>query len=514
MKYKISLAVVASLTLLAACGQRTEEAAEPATEAAPAKPSAAAPGELVLPATTSAAEALALYKKGWKAWDVGRLPEAHKHFVAAAEADPSFAIAHLMAAMAAQSTESFVSNLKRASENAPEASAGEQLMIRSIERAFAGDQVGQIAALEELTAVHPDSPRAWVFLGFSQGQVNNVAESREALYKAAELDPTMVGPHFTLANNFMFLEPKDLAKAEKHAMKAVKLASGEPNPHDVLGDVHRAQGNLAAAYDDYTKAADLAPDMGSPLQQRAHVSSFLGNYDEARADYTKSAELEDARGTNAGPFFLVFRAYVDVHAGNPDAAIAELRGLSDAAADSDMEGAADFRVNALSSAALIAIHYGDADAASSAIEDMAAIMRAQADEVGTSEYRDGQEATIAYNEGLLAARMGDAETAAAKAAAFEGFAASSQNPRKLERMHEILGMSAYYQGDHENAVEHLSQGDHQGTMYTKYYLALAHESLGNAEEAARLFAELAVWNFNGPGYALIRGDVLAKISQG
>lgn len=514
MKYTMSLASVASLALLAACGQRAEEAADPSTEAAPAETSPAARSGMALPATTSSPEALALYMQGWKAWDLGRIIDARAHFIAAGDADPSFAMAHLMAALSEQSTEGFVSKLRTASETAAEASAGEQLMIRSIERAFAGDQVGQIAALEELTALHPDSPRAWSFLGFSQSQVNNIAASREALSRAIELDPTLVGPHSTLANNYMFFEPKDLAKAEKHAMKAVELAPHEPGGYDLLGDVHRSQGNLEAAYDDYTTASKLAPDLGSPLQQRGHVNSFLGNYDEARADYTRSAELEDARGTNAGPVFLVFRAYVDVHAGNPDAAIAELRSIAEAAADSDMEGAADIRVNALSSAALIAIHYGDADAATAAIEDMAAVMRAQADDVGTEEFRDAQEATIAYNEGLLAARMGDAETAAAKAAAFEGFVASSQNPRKLERMHEILGMSAYYQGDHEGAVEHLSQGDHQGTMYTKYYLALAQESLGNSEEAAKMFSELATWNFNGPGYALIRADVLAKVSQG
>ena len=514
MNYKISLVSVASVALLAACGQRAEEPAESAPAAAPAETSPAAPSGMALPATTSSPEALALYTQGWKAWDVGRIIDARAQCVAASEADPSFAMAHLMAALSEQSTEGFVSRLRIASDTAAEASAGEQLMIRSIERAFAGDQIGQIAALEELTSLHPDSPRAWSFLGFAQGQVNNVAASREALSKAIEFGPTLVGPQFTLANNYMFLEPKDLAKAEKHAMKAVELAPHEPSGHDLLGDVHRSQGNLEAAYDDYTKASQLAPDLGSPLQQRGHVNSFLGTYDEERADSNRSAALEDARGTTAGPVFLVFRAYVDVHAGNPEAAIAQLRSVSDGVADSDMEGAADIQVNALSSAALIAIHYGDADAATSAIEDMAAVMRAQADDVGTDEYRDAQEATIAYNEGLLAARMGDAETAAAKAAAFEGFAASSQNPRKLERMHEILGMSAYYQGDHEGAVEHLSQGDHQGTMYTKYYLALAHESLGNSEEAARMFNELAVWNFNGPGYALIRGDVLAKVSQG
>ena len=56
----------------------------------------------------------------------------------------------------------------------------------------------------------------------------------------------------------------------------------------------------------------------------------------------------------------------------------------------------------------------------------------------------------------------------------------------------------------------LSAGDHLNNMHTKYYLARAHESAGNADEAARLYAELAVWNFNGPGYAIFRKDILAR----
>ena len=60
------------------------------------------------------------------------------------------------------------------------------------------------------------------------------------------------------------------------------------------------------------------------------------------------------------------------------------------------------------------------------------------------------------------------------------------------------------------AIEHLAAGDHLNNMYTKYYLARAHDSAGNAEETARLFGELAVWNFNGPGYAMFRKDILAR----
>ena len=106
--------------------------------------------------------------------------------------------------------------------------------------------------------------------------------------------------------------------------------------------------------------------------------------------------------------------------------------------------------------------------------------------------------------------MGDTEGAATKAAEFEGYAASSSNPRKLERMHEIQGMSAYYQDDFAGAVQHLSSADHLNNMYAKYYLAMANDAAGNSDEADRLFAELAVWTFNGPGYAMFRADILER----
>jgi lipoprotein NlpI len=79
-------------------------------------------------------------------------------------------------------------------------------------------------------------------------------------------------------------------------------------------------------------------------------------------------------------------------------------------------------------------------------------------------------------------------------------------------MHAILGLSAYYQGDFASAVEHLSAGDNQNNMVNKYYLAKANESAGNADQAAQLFSELAVYNFNSPGFALFRKKILNSVA--
>jgi len=513
MKSKYILACIASLALVASCGQRADDAAPEAAATASDSPIAADSGGMVLPATTSSDAAREHYMAAWADFENSRITSANGKFMQAAAADPGFAMAHLMASLSAASTESFTAHLREASANKADATRGEQLAIEAFERALASDAAGRIAAHVELTNLHPDSPRAWVFLGDSQGNVNNTAEARAAYEKAIELDSDLVPAHINLGNNLLTQEPKDFAMAEKHFMKAVAITPNEPNPHDLLGDVHRAQDNLEAAYDDYSKAAELAPDLGSAYQQRGHVNSFLGNYDEARADYTRSAKLEDTRGSNAGGFFLIFRTYVNVHEGNIEAAIAELQELAASADDAYSEGAMDLKVFAFSNAALFATEAGDSEAASAAIADAAAVLRQQGEDVGSEEFQDAQEATISYMEGLLAARTGDTERAATKAAEFEGHAASSSNPRKLERMHEIQGIAAFYQDDFAGAVQHLSAGNHMNNMYTKYYLARANEAAGNADEAARLYDELAVWNFNGPGYAMFRKDILARAAS-
>lgn len=505
MTTKTILAGIASLALVTACGQEAEESPMATEEIAEDSS-----GGMVLPATTDSEEALALYMAGWADVENSRGNSANGQFLKAAAADPSFAVAHLMTALTSNSTEGFVANLGLASANKAGATPGEQLMITAFERALASDAAGRIAAFKELTTMHPDSPRAWVFLGDSYGNVNETAKARASYTKAIELDGQFVPGHINLGNNFLTQEPKNFAMAEQHFRHAAEITPNEPNPHDLLGDVHRAQGNLEAAYNDYTRAAELAPELGSGLQQRGHVNSFLGNYAEARSDYSRSAELEDARGSNAGGFFLVFRAYVNAHEGDLGAAVAELQEIAAGADASTAEGALDLKINALSSAALFAIEAGENDTAAAIIADASAAMRQRADDVGSDEFRDAQEATISYMEGLLAARMKNAELASAKAAEFERHVASSSNPRKLERMHEILGISAYGHDDFAGAIEHLSAGDHLNNMYTKYYLARAHESAGNAEEASRLFSELAVWNFNGPGYAMFRKDILAR----
>jgi tetratricopeptide (TPR) repeat protein len=505
-KFAARLAPLMIAPLLVACGDQGADTAESMEFESPAGEMAAV---MTMPVTTESEAAREEFYTGLYAMDMARPVEANAAFERAVADDPNFALGYLMVANTGASTDEFTTNLARAVELADNASPAEQTWITIVKRGFDADIEGQLAAAEELVEMNPESPRAWMALSNVQAGMNDIADSRESLKKAIELAPDMAAAHMQLGNNYLFLEPKDFTAAEQHFQAAIDLAPDEPQPYDLMGDVHRAQGNLEAAADDYTMAADRAPTLGSPLQQRGHVYSFLGNYEQARADYDAAIELENARGSNAGPFYLPFRAYVNIHAGDPDAAIAELIELVDNAESMTTEGVTDVKINALTNVVQIAMHYGDYETATDALEDLAVLLRQQGEEVGTERFKRGQEQAITYWEGMIAARQGDAETARAKAEELTALVEPDANPRKMEPVHQLLGITEYFQGNYEAAIEHLKQGN-PNNIYMKYFLARALEETGDAESAGAIYDELAVYNFNGVTYAMIRADVLER----
>ncbi len=138
-------------------------------------------------------------------------------------------------------------------------------------------------------------------------------------------------------------------------------------------------------------------------------------------------------------------------------------------------------------------------------------MMEEAQQVGTDEFRRGQQANIAIFDGWLAARKGDYATATSKAEESMRLLEPDQNPRKNEPAHELLGYVSLKQGKAREAIDHIQQGD-PGNIYMTYHLALAHEAAGNTEKARELYQKVASYNFNDVGFALVRKDATKKVS--
>ena len=173
-----------------------------------------------------------------------------------------------------------------------------------------------------------------------------------------------------------------------------------------------------------------------------------------------------------------------------------------------MAGAKTFT---LTNSAAIALHHGLFAEAEDILAELDAVIRNNAERVGAPDFARQQEANLLLWQSQLAARRGDYPAAVARAEEHRALLAEDHNPRRFEGYHGLLGLVELLQGNHGAAAEQLRKSD-RNEVYVKYHLALAEEGAGNLEEAKRLFKEVAEWNFNSVGFALVRKDALARMA--
>ena len=496
-----SLLAVASAVLLSGCG-----AAPPPASRDLAALDGVTSAIMSYPITTASTTARNHFLQGQRELDLVRPFEALDHFKAAVAADSTFAFAYLGMANTSNSLVDFRTGLERAEHFAATASDAEQLQIQIARRGFENDASGQLALAQQLVAKYPNSARAHELLGTIQAGLNRTAEARASAEKALSLEPRFLLPQTDLGTSYLFNEPRDLQKALQYYQAAAALAPNEPAMHDFLGDAQRALNNLPAARTEYTRGHELNPRDAGMVQQRGHVNSFAGDYDAARADYDSSMAL--GRG-NERAAFAPFKAYVSVYAGDPQRAITELNQLVGGIDAMNLPEPRGSKIAALGNVAFIGIHTKDFYAADAALKQRTPLMMQQAEHSGSAAFRRGQQANVTFFDGWLAARRGEYGTALQAARRFSEILAPDENPRKLEPMHQLMGFIALYQDKWKEAAAHFREANLLDP-YVKYNYALALEGSGDKAHAKQIFSELAIYNFNTLGYALIRKECQQK----
>src|SRR5262245_256723 len=461
-----------------------------------------------IPITTNSQSARMDFIAGQAALDRGDGSQANALFRSAVAADPDFTYAWFNLGVASFSTEEFSASLKKAQASAAKASPGERLLVEINQRFLDSDFESQQSLANQLVKQYPNSPRAWLALAGVQGGVNKFAEQRQSIAKAIELDPTLAAAPLAMANSYLFNEPRDMAQAEKFFRQTIAINPGVSSYWWGLGDVYRGTNRLEEAREYYKRATLLNPNDGIAQLKLGHVDSFLGNYEEARTDYDRG--IATAAPVNK-PFYANYKVFTWVHAGDSATAVRELEKLAAGADSMDLpdDQQTGAKVFALTNAATVALHTGMNDEAARVIGELAEVLRANGKAVGTHEFSNMQEAQIAYFEGQLAAHRGDFAGASKLAKKYSELVTPQKNPRKMENYHDLMGLISYLQKKYPQAVAEYRQAD-LTNMYNKYHLAQALEAANQGAEARKIYKEVANWNFNTVGYALVRKDAIAR----
>jgi len=501
--YRDLICTIAALVLLlgaVGCAQK-EEMATADQEAA------SSAGKI--PYTTESKVARTLCEEGEYLSDVGRNVQAREKFVAAVAEDPAFVRAHFDQSNVAVSYKEFQSCLDIAEVNIDSVSEGERLMVEINRTVLTNDTEKGVQLAIELVHTYPDSARAAVMLGNMQSATGDNEAARESYVRALEIDPNFAGALMGAAVSYLYRTPKDFTMAEECARKMTVAYPNEAKGYELVGDIKRAQNDLDGALEAYDLATETDPGMAQAQFKKGHVISFLGNYGDALDAFDAAIAVVEPE-TKAT--YATYRAFTYLHAGDIDTALDLLDSLADEveAMGTPADQIKGQQVFALTSEATAALHAGRFDRAAEIIGRRNQLQMEIAEEVGTDDAHRLQKADCRLWDGLLAAYTGDLDAALEHAERIAVLVEEDDNPRKLEPHHFVMGMAYLKLDDYPKAAMHLRQADFENDMFIRYHLALAEEGAGKADQAAIFFADVAGYNFNSVGFALLRNDAMAR----
>jgi len=454
--------------------------------------------------TTSSNEAKSYFSQGLKYNDLGDSRKAREAFQKTIEQDPKLAVAYIYSAVNAVTPQEFARNLKKAKENLSTASDWEKLFYDFTESFLTDDVNKRLASAQKMVAMYPDMARSYVYLGEAYGNRKEFAQARQNYQKAISADPTWPMGYIALANSYLFEEPRDFKKAEESANKLITLAP-TASSYILLGDAYRAQNNLQKARDSYSKAVEIDAESPTALYKRGHANTYLGDYDNARSDYEQAGKLDIIPA-----FAKQYVAFTYLYQDDPKKALEVLMDEAEQTNKAGDDKATTAKFELLNIAAQIAFHINDAQSLQSIAESMAPLSEEIGNSLGTEEAKLNQKANLLYWKGVLKTMNNDLMNAMAKANEMKNVLEPIQNPNKLEGYEELMGYISYQQKDYKTAIEHFEKTNMQN-VYDKYWLAKAYEAAGKKEKASAIYKELANYNFNNIGYALVRNEVQKKM---
>lgn len=462
-----------------------------------------------LPVTAKSTEAIASFQQGITELDLGDVKNARMSFTKAIEQDPGMGIAYLYRANTSTSSKEFADDIKAGKLKVDSASNWEKLYADYLSTNLSGDRTKGIEVLQKMATAYPDAARAQTELGNGYAGNNQFDKARELYQKAIQLNPTWVGGYSALANSYIFNEPKDLKKAEENSVKVVELAPKSAGAQITLGDCYRAQNDFVKAKAAYAKAVELNPTSPVAYYKEGHANTYLGNYDEARKNYADAGKNDVAKSGS-----ILNTAYSYLYQNNTAAA---LGGLMDAAMKidsgaTDKAKAANEKYSYLTTCASVAVHNGDAATLKKLMPMILPLSEQLTNDLGTPEAKIFIQADKLNWETMLAYSEGKYDEAIAKTEAMKSVFDPIKDDRKLEGYHYNMGLVSMKQKKYAEAVSHFEKSD-PNNIYNKYWLAKANEAAGNKEKATSLYKEVAAYNFNDVGNALVRSEVKKKLAN-
>jgi tetratricopeptide (TPR) repeat protein len=452
-----------------------------------------------VPITTSSREARAFFDQGRDHFDNSEAALAVPLFDKAIQADEKFALALAYRSRSGGGYEVARKFVDRAVALQGSVSPGERLWIEIARAEVYADTALLASSLDALVKLHPDDKWVQLRLGIRlQGQ-GDFAGAIKSTEKATTLDPAFAAAYNQLG--YARMASGDLAGAEKALRRYAELRSKAPNPHDSLAELLMKMGRFDDSIASYKKALEVDPTFSTSWEGIGNCQVLRGRYQEAREAYAKgAAAATDVQGKLGARHA---RAVSYVHEGKTGEAMAALEELRTFA---DQNGAPGWAFWSHMNAAWILV---EADAAGAAAAQLDAAAARAASPAWPASVRATFEVAVQRQRVMALGRIHEFDAARALA---QKNRAAAEAAKDVAAQQWLAGIQAWVEleaGKPDAALEFAARSA-RDNPWVLYQEAVARDRKGDAAAAKKAFADLARWNQNDLGYALVRAKVLAR----
>lgn len=456
-----------------------------------------------MPITTSSETAREYYLQGRELAEKLRGQESRQYFQNAVEEDPDFAVAHLQLAAVQPSVKAFFESFYKAKALLDKVSKAERLWILGVEAGgIAGNPMGQRELYKELVDAYPDDERAHNLLAtnyFGQQEWEMAVLEYE---RAAEINPEFSPLYNQLGYALRFLERYD--DAEKIFKKYTELIPDDPNPYDSYAELLLRTGRFSQSLAYYQKALRKNPYFFPAYGGVASVHNYLGEYDEARILLQTLFDRARNATHHRMAYFALAVSYADE--GNLDSALAQMqKSYALAKQANDVLTMAED----LNTMGHILLELGKSNEALKRYKQAARLVEKSS---LVQTIKDAAGHRYIYHAARVAVSQGKLTLAKKHAEEYRTMTATAKDPLHIKMSHELAGMIALAEKEHQTAVTELQMTDLCDPR-NLHRLAQAYQGIGNEQKSVEMEQAAATfYKDNNLKHALIRAKAKESLA--
>ena len=430
--------------------------------------------------TTKSPQARAFFVHGLAECQTLHLRAGFQLWRKAADADPNFALAHILLSNFSHDPAERVTERQKALAARPYASREEQLIIDWLSNSSQGKWVPAIQAMNEALEKYGNH-KIVVWLGGMWLDEQRQWPRAIVLYKQAlQLDPNFPDAWNSLA--YCYARTGDFDKASQAMQRYAELLPGQPNPHDSYGEILMMAGRYQQALAEYHTALKFDPGFVESQRGIADTLAVMGREKQARQEY--AAAIAKVNDKAEGERWSLLSAATWVREGDLRAADAAFRAV---AASAHKERDALVEAEAWRSMALFAANSAEAS------QDLTGAEHALRQKQKIPESLRRQElASILRVRVERAVQGNNMKEATRTLKRLEKLSAGSVDGSVRLYYEAAAGAVAVAQGRYPEALSHLDENDRD--LFSLVHLEQAYEKTGSSQDAHRIAEKLASFN--------------------